>query len=110
MTSRGDNPPDDDDGDDDDDGEDDKHRQGLFGHNKGFPSKGKDPDARLEGTDNSSRDDPAYGQKGLGTNGLMKAFYEKPTFSGIWEENFENVINVYNTLSSMSDVTPGEKL
>lgn len=40
----------------------------------------------------------------------MKAFIGKPTFSGSWEEELENVINVYNTLALIFEVTEEDKL
>lgn len=43
----------------------------------------------------------------------MKAFQGKPPFSGSWEEDFDNVISVLNTLRScqadMCEITSEEK-
>ena len=40
----------------------------------------------------------------------MKAFQGKPTFSGSWEEDLDNCINIFNTLATMCEVTDADKL
>lgn len=66
---------------------------------------------RPENSERSKPDSDQNGwQRGLGISGLMKAFVGKPTFSGSWEEDLDNCINVFNTLSSMSEISSEEKL
>lgn len=40
----------------------------------------------------------------------MKAFHGKPMFAGTWEEDLENVISVFNTLSTVCELSQEEKL
>lgn len=42
--------------------------------------------------------DPSETVRGLGINGIMKEFIEKPSFSGSYEEELYNVISIYDTL------------
>lgn len=49
-------------------------------------------------------------QRGLDISALMKAFLDKPVFSGSWEENLDNVISIYDTFAAMFVVTAAEKL
>ena len=59
---------------------------------------------------------PTYGEglrggaRPLGITGLMRAFVGKPTFSGNWDEDLDNCLNIFNTLAVMCEVTEHEKL
>lgn len=48
--------------------------------------------------------------KGLGMNGLIRAFVGKPTFSGAYDEELEGIISVFETLARMCDISEDEKL
>lgn len=50
------------------------------------------------------------GKPGLGRNGLMKAYIGKEVFKGVWEEDLDNCIKVYETLSRMCKVDKEEML
>lgn len=42
--------------------------------------------------------------------GLMNSFIGEPTFSGSWEEDLDNCINIINTLAAMCEISEHEKL
>lgn len=46
----------------------------------------------------------------MGINGLLKDLLEKEKFSGSWDDDIDNCINIFNTLSTMCKLTPEEKL
>ena len=73
--------------------------------NKGLRPEPPDPHGQSIETIKSHDD-----RRSLGINGLMKAFQGKQTFSGCWEEDLDNCINVYNTLALMCEVTPQDKM
>lgn len=45
----------------------------------------------------------------LGINGMMKTFPSKDSFSGSWEEDLDNSINVFDTFSIKSELTPPDR-
>ena len=85
-----------------DDEDDEKNDRKMPGDsNKGrSPSKGEDRSHQrhiqegYEYTDDRNR---------LGMNGLMRAFIGKPTFGGSWDEDLDNCIGIFDTLSLMCE-------
>lgn len=43
-------------------------------------------------------------RRGLGVNGLIKAFVGKKTFSGAYDEDLDDTLIIYDTLSDMCGV------
>lgn len=94
------------DGDDSDPDEDDGNRgdgRGLRPNER--PNSTQDRDLIDDTIDNLDE----Y-KKRLGINGLMRVFNGKPTFSRNWEENLDCFINIFNTLSTMCELTNKEKV
>ena len=49
-------------------------------------------------------------KKGLGINGLMRAFGTKKRFSGSWDEDLDDTISIFETLSNICELSDEEKL
>lgn len=71
----------------------------MTGRSNAAGSRGKDDDAY---------DD--YNDRSLGINGLMKAFKGKKPFTGSWEEDLDNCLGVFETLSDMCQITEAQML
>ena len=97
-------PPDDDDDDDDSDDDPNKDRSNT-GDGGGLKSNPQDTYIQ-----NSSVGKQYDERRGLGINGLMRAFQGKQTFSGSWEEDLDCCINIFNTLAVMCEVSMEDKL
>lgn len=41
---------------------------------------------------------------------MMKDFTGKPSFSGAYEEDLDNVLSIFDTITDMCEITPEEKL
>lgn len=94
--------PDEDPSEDDDD---EKPRKQYDGN------EGRSSDSRYPKEEGSRNDHAAeYDKRGLGINGMIKAFSSKETFSGAWEEDLDNSINIFETLAIMCELNEEEKL
>lgn len=89
--------------------DDDEDSSGSDERKGGWRSKGG-LRPKIPGKDDADAMDPWEDKKRLGINGLMRALIGKPSFSGSWEEDLDNCICVFDTLSTMCEMTETEKL
>lgn len=48
-------------------------------------------------------------KRGLGINGLMRTFFGKENFSEKWDEDLDETISVFDTITAMCEMDGEEK-